>query len=232
MQVTIYLHELVDSQPGKTEDYLDAIARHHGESSRRFGRKDGVLGLWSAIEATGTWPLAVNLWQWGAWGDAAANLARQFDPAAQDAELKRWWLGNLQLRSGGFDRILESAEFSPDVAALRAGGLTGTLFLHQIASVVPGAVDEYLAAYGESGVAAAHEAGARLVGAYRVRMRDDEALTLLAFAGADELARYQEGWYDPASTLGRWRAREDRWVRGKATLLLKPRHWLGSPWHP
>jgi hypothetical protein len=230
--VTIYLHELVDSVPGKTEDYLDGIGKHHGESSRRLSRKDGVVGLWSAIEATGNWPLAVNLWQWGAWADAAANLSRQFEPSAQDAELKRWWLANLHLRSGGFDRIVESVEYSPDVATLRERGIGGQLFLHHIAHTVPGGVEEFLSAFGAEGVTAAEESGAQLVGAYRVRMRDDEALMLLAFRNEEDFARFQRAWYDPASRLGCWRAHEDRWVRGKETLLLKPRHFLGSPWHP
>jgi hypothetical protein len=63
-------------------------------------------------------------------------------------------------------------------------------------------------------------------------MRNHEALTLLAFREPQDFARFQEAWYDPSTPLGRWRAREDRWVRGKATLILEPRHFLGSPWHP
>jgi hypothetical protein len=230
--MAVYLHELVSSVPGRTEDYLDGIAEYHGRSSQRLGRKDGVLGLWSALEATGTWPLAVNMWRWGGWDDVAANLSRQFEPAAQDAELKRWWLANLDLRTGGFDRLVESTEYSPDVAELRARGVGGELFLHQIVEVEAGAVDEYLAALGEAGVAAAAEAGGVLVGAYRVRLRDNEALSLFAFREAADFARFQESWYDAASTLGRWRVREDRWVRAKSTLILAPRHFLGSPWHP
>lgn len=230
--MALYLHELVQSVPGRTEDYLDSIAKHHGASSARFGRKDAVLGLWSVIEASGTWPLAVNLWQWGDWETAAANLQRQFEPEAQDPELKRWWLANLDLRTGGFDRVIESTSYSPDVEALRRRGLTAKLFLHQIVGVVAGRVEELLTALGEEGVPAAEAAGAELVGAYRVRLRNDEALTLFAFREPSDLARFQTAWYDCQTALGRWRAHEDRWVRGKSTLILKARHLLGSPWHP
>jgi len=229
--MALYLHELVDSVPGRTEDYLDSMAKHHGTAAARLGRKDRVLGLWSAIEATGTWPLAVNMWEWGTWGDAAAILARQFEPEKQDPELKKWWLGNLDLRTGGYDRLVESTSYSPDVSMLRARGVTGSLFLHQIVRVEAGACDEYLAALGDRGMSAVEETGATLVGAYRVRMRDDEVITLSAFAVAADLARFQATWYDSRSRLGRWRAEEDRWVRGKTSLLLKPRHFLSSPWH-
>jgi len=230
--MAIYLHELVNAVPGRTEDYLDGIGEHQGRASQRIGRKDGVVGLWSALEATGTWPLAVNLWQLGSWDDVAANLARQFEPAAQDPELKRWWLANLDLRTGGFDRLIESTSYSPDVAALRARGVGGKLFLQQIVEVAPGRVEDYLAALGDDGRKAIEGAGGALVGAYRVCLRDHEALTLFAFRDEADFARFQESWYDPAAPLGRWRAAEDRWVRGKATLVLKPKHFLGSPWHP
>ncbi|MGH7821834.1 MAG: hypothetical protein ACREQ9_18885 [Candidatus Binatia bacterium] len=228
----VYLHELVETVPGRTEEYLDSMARHQGTSAARRGQKDTMLGLWSACEATGTWPLAVNLWQYGRWDDVAANLARQFEPAGQDADLKRWWLGNLDLRSGGFDRLVESTSYSPDVAALRDGGVGGVLFLHQIAEIVPGKVEHYLAAFGEDAVGSVEEAGARFVGAYRVCLRDHEAITILAFAEAADFARFQAAWHGTASTrLGRWRRREDEWVRGKETLVLRPRYFLRSPWH-
>ena len=230
--MTVYLHELVQTVAGRTEDYLDGIGEHQGRASQRIGRKDGVVGLWSALEATGTWPLGVNLWQIGTWDDVAANLARQFEPSTQDPELKRWWLANVDLRTGGFDRLIESTSYSPDVTTLRARGVGGTLFLQQIVEVGRGEVENYLAAFGDEGVAAIEGAGGALVGAYRVRLRDSEALTLVAFRDAADFARFQTGWYDAASPLGRWRAREDRWVRAKSALLLKSKHFLGSPWHP
>ena len=230
--MAIYLHELVHAVAGRGEDYLDSMAKHHARSAQRLGRKDRLLGLWTAIEAAGSWPLAVNLWQWGTWEEAAANLARQFEPQAQDPELKRWWLGNLDLRTGGSDRILESAPYSPDVGTLLERGAGGCLFLHQIIEVEPGTADGFLAAFGDEGVPGAEAAGGQLVGAYRVRMRDHEAVTLLAFREPRDFARFQEAWYDPSTMLGRWKRQEDRWVRGKSTLILKPRHFLGSPWHP
>jgi hypothetical protein len=232
--VPVYLHELVNTVPARTEEYLDSMAEHQGTSATRAGKKDTMLGLWSVIEAVGAWPLAVNIWQYGSWDDSAANLARQFEPKTQDPALKAWWLANLDLRTGGFDRLIESTDYTSDVAALRAAAVGGKLFLHQIVNVLPGRVDEYLAAYGRDGVVAAQGEGAQFVGAYRVRMRNHEAILLLAFRDPADLARYQEAWHDPLgrTPLRKWRAFEDRWVRGKASLLMKPRYFLTSPWHP
>jgi len=228
----VYLHELVDTVPCRSEDYLDSMAKQHGTAAARRGQKDSMLGLWTATEATGVWPLAVNLWQYGDWDFVAANLSRQFEPAHHDSELKAWWLGNLHLRTGGFDRLIESTSYSPDVAELKRRGIGGRLFLHQIVRLAAGKVEDFLAAFGDAGVAAAEEQGARLVGAYRVRMRDDEAIIILAFPEVADFARFQEEWYDSSTRLGRWRTREDEWVRGKEALILKPRYFLTSPWHP
>jgi len=229
----IYLHELVNTVPTRSENYLDSMAEYHGSHDSRAGKRDTMLGLWTVIEATGTWPLGVNLWQPRTWDDQADALVRQFEPRAQDPKLKAWWLGNLNLRTGGFDRLIESTDYTLDVAGLRAKGVGGKLFLHQIIGLTPGRVEEYLDAFGQEAVPALEAAGAQLVGAYRVRLSNHEALTILAFRERADLARYLHEWHAgaPVSPLRKWREREDRWVRRKETLIMRPRYFLSSPWH-
>ena len=191
-----------------------------------------MLGLWTSIEATGTWPVGVNIWQYGTWADVESQLARQFEPRAQDPGLKEWWLRNLDLRTGGFDRLIESTDYTRDVGALRRAGIAGALFLHEIVRLADGARERFLEAFGREGAPAAESAGARLVGAYRVLLQDAEAVILYAFPAANDLAGFQRRWYDPASALGRWREREMEWVEEREALILKPRYFLSSPWHP
>lgn len=231
----IYLHELVNVVPTRAEDYLDSMAQHHGVQRQARGEaKNSMLGLWTVLEASGTWPLAVNLWQNETWDRQAQALQSQFEPRAMNPELKKWWLANLDLRTGGFDRVVESTPYSLDVAGLRARGVEGVLFLHQIVRVGAGRVGDYLDAFGSDGAPAVEGEGAQLVGAYRVCMYDHEAIVILAFRAASDLARFQRAWHAgaPGDALRRWRTREDRWVRGKDTLLLRPRWFLTSPWHP
>jgi len=233
--VGIYLHELVNVVPTRAEDYLDSMAQHHGVQRQARGEaKNSMLGLWTVLEASGTWPLAVNLWQNETWERQAQALQSQFEPRAMNPELKKWWLANLDLRTGGFDRVVESTAYSQDVAGLRARGVEGVLFLHQIVRVGAGRVADYLDAFGSEGVPAVEGEGAQLVGAYRVCMYDHEAIVILAFRAPSDLARFQRVWHGgaPGDALRRWRVREDTWVRGKDTLLLRPRWFLTSPWHP
>lgn len=231
--MAIYLHELVNVVPTRAEDYLDSMAEHHGTQRTARGEKDTMLGLWTVLDAVGTWPLAVNLWQNLTWERQAQMLASQFEPRTQSPQLKRWWLGNLHLRSGGFDRLVDSTTYSLDVAGLRAKGVGGELFLHQIVRVERGRVGEYLDAFGDEGLPPVEDTGAQLVGAYRVCLYDHEAILILAFPEHRDLGRFLARWHGaaPGDALGRWRSREDAWVRGKETLLLKPRYFLSSPWH-
>ena len=230
--MAVYLHEIVDVVPTRAADYLDGIGRHQGEQRRARGEKNTMLGLWMGLAATGPFPVAINLWENRTWQRQAEAMESQFEPRRQNAELKNWWLSNLDLRRGGFDRLIESTEWTADVATLRARGSTARLFVHQIVRTGGDRVDEYLAALGREGVPALEGAGASLVCGYRVCLRDDEALVLVGLHDGAALGRLLAAWHtEDDSRLARWRQREDSWVRHKDTLLLRPRHFLSSPWH-
>ena len=219
--MAIFLHELVRTVGARTDAYLDSVAEHQGRSATSAGRRDTLVGVFRVLEVSGDAPQGVNLWRWGGWEDTAAILGRQFEPRTQDPALKSWWLGNLELRRGGFDRLLESTDASPDVPELRARAMHAEVFLHEIVELERGARDGYLAAVAGEGVAALSAVGASLVGAYRAILRDDEAVTLAAFPSAAALAAY-------ASRLP---ARAAKGVKRREALVLRARHFLSSPWH-
>ncbi|MGH7805756.1 MAG: hypothetical protein ACREQJ_15515 [Candidatus Binatia bacterium] len=230
--MAIFLHELVRTVGARTDSYLDSVAEHQGRSAAKTGRRDTLVGVFRALEVSGETPQGVNLWRWGGWEDAAAILGRQFEPQTQDPALKSWWLGNLDLRRGGFDRLLESASGSTDVAELRARGIAAEIFLHEIVALEPNEREGYLGALGDEGAAAFASAGATLVGAYRSVFRDDEAVSLVAFPSVAALAGWAVTWHgERGDAVGRWRARAAAGVRARQTLVLRARHFLTSPWH-
>ena len=228
----LYLHEIVDVVPTRAADYLDGIGRHQGEQRRARGETNSMLGLWMGLEACGSFPVAINLWENRSWQRQAEAMESQFEPKRQSATLKSWWLANLDLRRGGFDRLVESTIYTADVAGLRAKEVAAGLVVHQLVKTKGGAIGDYLDALGEEGIPALRMAGANLVGAYRVCLRDDEALVLLGLSDATGIGSFLAAWHgEEDSPLKRWREREDTWVHGKETLLLRPRHFLTSPWH-
>src|SRR5262245_40383026 len=108
----LYLHEIIDIVGTGQEKYMQTVierdAYSQGENISR------LAGCWKVIGSTNRWPRVVNLWEMDSWAHWAGSLERQFLPQKIDRELAPWWAKATEWRSGGFDRILEPAAYSPD----------------------------------------------------------------------------------------------------------------------
>ena len=117
----LYLHEIIDIVGTGQASYLKTVGEraHHSE---REGLSR-MMGTWKVIGSTNRWPRVVNLWEMDGWGQWAETLERQFLPGKVDTALAPWWAKATEWRSGGFDRILEPAAYSPDRAALQRAAI-------------------------------------------------------------------------------------------------------------
>jgi hypothetical protein len=144
----------------------------------------------------------------------ATNLRRTQNPA-----LNEWWQEALKTRSGGFDRLLGAAPGCPSLAELRAGGVSGSVFVHEISEVRPGAALDYLAAVRDERAPLLADHGHALVGLYEVLMGDTEVVTIWATdpAGHEALMRAADAgdderflrWQEQARAAGRTRWHEE-----------------------
>src|SRR5215470_17978527 len=138
----LYLHETIDIVGTGSEPYK----AHTGKLGT--GRTDGgapLVGTWQQRGSTGTWPTVINLWEMRGWAHWADILERQYTRASgQEPKLKAWWSKATEYRSGGFDRILEPAPFSPTRRELVERGVKGGAVLQEIATVKPGTAERYL----------------------------------------------------------------------------------------
>ena len=223
----VYLHELIDIVGTGSEPYK----AHTGKLGT--DRPDGgapLVGTWQQSGSTGSWPTVVNLWEMRDWDHWTEILERQYTKTSgQEPKLKRWWAKATEYRSGGFDRILEPAPFSPTRRQLIDGGVKGRALVQEIATVKAGRVDRYLDAVASRWRPLAKQRGMTLVGAYRTAMRDTEAVLLwslpdfrtytkhLASVATDRIVRR---WHEQART---WR------VDYRETLLV-PSAWCVT--HP
>src|SRR5262249_26044891 len=143
----LYLHEIIDIIGDGQQAYLDTVAERARHSEREGISR--MVGTWKVIGSTNRWPRVVNLWEMDGWEHWAESLERQFLPQKADAQLAPWWSGATKWRSGGFDRILEPAAYSPTCEALRARRLTAWVCVHSIVQLQPGKRAAYLDAVGE-----------------------------------------------------------------------------------
>lgn len=215
----LYLHEIIDIVGTGQEQYLETVGER-GRHSEREGISR-LMGTWKVIGSTHRWPRVVNLWEMDGWGQWARTLERQFLPGKVDAALAPWWAKATEWRSGGFDRILEPAAYSPTRDQLRAGGLRAWVCVHTIARTHPGRREGYLTAVGETLQPLLARHGCALMGAYAVPMRSDEVVILWAAPDFRHLCALSEGWEaDPA--LRAWSARSGSLCIESETMWLVP----------
>ena len=212
----LYLHEIIDIIGDGQQAYLDTVGERAQHSENQGISR--LVGAWKVIGSTNRWPRVVNLWEMNDWNHWAAALERQFLPEKKDPHLAPWWSKATQWRSGGFDRILEPASFSPTYEALRACGLKAWVCVHTIVRLLPGRRDEYLAAVGDTLHPLLQARGFTLMGAYSAPMRSDEAVVLWAAPDFRSLC----DWY---ATRGR-----DAAVRQWTARVGPLRHEFETMW--
>jgi hypothetical protein len=226
----LYLHELIDIVGEGAMRYMEHTAGFNVEAAADRGLE--LVGTWYTMGSTGRWPQVVNLWEsvdlWSGWRRLmeATNLRR-----TQNPELVEWWQEALKTRTGGFDRLLGAAPGCPSLGGLRANGVSGSVFVHELSEVRPGAALDYLAAVRETRLPLLADYGHALVGLYEVLMTDVEVVTIWATdpAGHESLMRAADDggderiaqWHKHARTAGRTRWREELMTPYPGTLLSR-----------
>jgi hypothetical protein len=223
----LYLHETIDIVGTGSEAYK----AHTGKLGT--ARTDGgapLVGTWQQSGSTGSWPTVVNLWEMRGWDHWAEILERQYTRASgQEPKLKRWWTEATKFRSGGFDRILEPAPWSPTREQLVERKVRGRAVLQEIATVKPGRAEKYLDAVAARWRPLASQHGLTLLGAYRTAMRDTEAVLLWSLPDFAALTRHL-ATFARDRAVRRWSEYARAWRLDYRETLLVPSIWCVT--HP
>jgi len=215
----LYLHEIIDIIGDGQAAYLDSIGERAAHSGRQGTSR--LMGSWRVVGSTGRWPRVVNLWEMDSWAHWARSLDRQFLPGKQDPQLAPWWSKATQWRSGGMDRILEPATYSPTREQLRSRGLKAWVCEQTLVRLYPGQRDAYLRAVGERLCPLMASWGVELLGAYTAPLRSDEALTLWAAPDFDTLCAVY-GDTNRRAALEKWTADAAPLQRRSRSVWLVP----------
>jgi hypothetical protein len=223
----LYLHEIIDIIGTGQEEYLNTVierARHsEGEGISR------LVGTWKVIGSTNRWPRVVNLWEMDGWSEWAESLERQHLPEKKDAALAPWWAKATAWRSGGFDRILEPAPYSPTLDELRRRAFKAWVCVHSIVRARSGRRADLLRAVGERLQPLLESEGLIPMGAYSVPMLSDEIVLLTAAPDFrhlcklhDERQRHPEWrrWVTDSAAL--WQGYETMWLVPSAGCFFHP----------
>lgn len=218
----LYLHEIIHIVGTGSDSYK----RHTAQLG--LGRTDGgspLIGTFQQSGSTGDWPKVINLWEMTSWDHWAEILEKQYTrTSGQERELKKWWLEATSFRSGGFDRILEPAPFSPTRDQILKRKVHGLACLQEIATTHPGKAEAYLEAVEKHWRKPAAKRGLTLVGAWTTAMRDTEAVLLWSIPTFHDCTRHLSDFRTARATRD-WSERARKWRVDYRETLLVPSPW-------
>jgi hypothetical protein len=215
----LYLHEVIDIVGQGQYEYMAHAGREPTNAMPDMLTLQGTFFVCAV--GGGRWPQVVNVWDVGeqGWRGWAANVDR-LNLKRRNAFYGEWWDEASKWRTGGTDRLCGGVPGSPTTAEIASRGVRGTLFVHQLLSVRPGAPLDYLAAVVEHQVPLWRAYGHEPTGVYEVLSNQHEVVVVWATSIADQ-ARLRAN-RDAARGLGDDGEADDRlvaWEREAATYV-------------
>ena len=213
----VYIHEFIDIIGHNRAAYMHHMTANWSPIAQEE-RDQLCYGVWGIVGSTGQWPAVVNMWEEDGWEGLASSFGHELGHAnLQDPKLARWWARAAEFRSGGFDRVLVPAPWSPTISELCARGAGGVAYAHDQVTVQPGGAADFLELARGDGAAFYAEHGWQLIGAFETAMRnDDEAFVLWSIPSWDRW-----GAAEASLRAGHpWRERQRAAVRDVRRVLL------------
>lgn len=159
----IYLHELLDVQPGMIDEYTDAAANHLVAGWNRYVKTVGFFkNAFRHREGFALWEL----------GEEAVSVDSLGSFTFKDLDGMAWQRLALKYRQDWYDSWIESVPFCPTVEMIKKrqkkGDFTGNaLYYWEQTRVLPGKMDEFLKSMQRELVPMEEKRGMKLAGCYR-----------------------------------------------------------------
>lgn len=182
MNDCVYIHECIPIEGGARGKMIEMIrTRWAPHVERMYGVR--LFGVWAEVGSTAAWPQVRVQWEMDDWDHFAAAQAGQLPMEERDVFVTDLWNQALEYRRGGHSSLLCPTAFSPDLAALAAGGIGGELVLHEDVRSLPGRMADYHAALEATYLPLAEARGLRLLGAYAHALAPNVGVNLWTIDG-------------------------------------------------
>jgi len=153
----LYLYESITIVPRLQEEFWKVMATDYLPEAEQNGlRLAGLFMMGIHYNEN------LALWEVDDWD----VLDRIQDFHDNDPLAKVWEREAVDYRTDWVGKVMESAPFSPTLTQLKDGDYKSTIYLHTLAPIVPGKVDEYINAIEKELVLMAQGWGMKLVGCY------------------------------------------------------------------
>jgi hypothetical protein len=201
----LYLHETLTIVPWTEDEFWHVMETDYVRQVEKIG-----LRLVGMFKVGIIYSENIALWELDDW--AALDRLRKFQD--KDPWMKTWKLESIRYRTDWLGRVLEPAPFSPTLAQINKGDYKSTFYLHSMARVFPGKVNEYINAIKKELVPIAKNWGMQLAGCYQTAAGDADSNEVFSIWTAGDMiaawgAMRDTARKDPA--LKRWEAKAGAW---------------------
>lgn len=206
----VYIHEYIDIILQGRPGYMQHMTAGWGPTGRAE-RNMYCFGVWGTLGSTARWPEVINMWELDGWEGLAASFAHETShPSMQDPKLKAWWDEAQKYRSGGYDRLLIPAPWSPTIEEYCKTDIVGSkVFYHERIHVAPRKAKAYLEMLRQEWLPVAESLGLKLLGAFRTAMRNDsECIVIWGIREWEQWAKVEIA-YETDPRVAKWRDRTD-----------------------
>lgn len=207
MNDKVYIHEFIAITGQNRARYMHHMTANWSPIAQEE-RGQLCFGVWGVVGTTGRWPEVVNLWEEDGFAGLARSLGHETGrPSLQDEKLEKWWAEAANLRSGGTDRVLLPAPWSPTIAESCAAGIRGQVYAHEMVTVQRGTARDFLSLVRDEAVPAYARHGWQPVGAFRTAMADEsECVLVWAIPSWEQWADFESA-LEADSPLRAWQRR-------------------------
>ena len=201
----LYLYESITIVSRAQDEYWKVMGTDYVPEAERNGQR--LVGMFMmGIHYNEN----LALWEVDDW----ATLDRMQEFHDTDPWAKVWEREAVDYRSDWVGKVLEPATFSPTLAQIKDGDYRSTIYLHTLARVAPGKVDEYMNAVGTELAPMAATWGMKLVGCYHAvagNAGSGEVINIWTAGNihGDWVAIREKSLNDPA--YREWEARAGEW---------------------
>jgi len=219
----IYLHELLDVQPGMIDEYVEAAANHLIAGWNRYVKTVGFFkNAFRHREAMALWEL----------GEDPVSVDGLGGFTFKDLDGMAWQRLALKYRQDWYDSWIESVSFCPTVETIKKkqkkGDFTGNaLYYWEQTIVSPGKIDDFLKLMGEELVPIEEKRGMKLAGCYRwfgACGRMNEITSLWSVQNWAEWGRMREARLKDRA-FQKWAEKTIAWQTGSSYKFWIPAYW-------
>ena len=191
----IYIHEQLELQPGKTDDFLARFENDYEPLMVDLGAR--LVHVWETVAISLPWPMAIWMWEVDDIAHYAKVANAQYRDRTRTPRFREWRNATAGFATKGEGRILTPSKKTPTLADIKADGFSLDVCVHEWVTAQPDKEHDYAENIGRLWAPYAINHGRRWIGTYTTNWKNHECISIWALEkGYDTMPEnYEAPWF-------------------------------------